>query len=201
MPPTENNRQGNQRILSVRNSAVEAENKSRNIKAAMQPSSRSLHPRTLMVMLGGNPSTQMDGLGSSFQSEGSNSMVVEGMGGFTLASSEAVYEDPGEYAPMGFMESREGFKSTSNAIQQWEGAGFTTVSNMKEVRYPEPQNVPFSQSADLSYLNHGTRKDSGWYTRLCFYEKWLIHIPQGTHESAAILKNDIKTAKEVMRDI
>ena len=43
----------------------------------------------------GKPLTQMAGLGSSFQSEESNSVVAEAMEEYVLASAEAVYEDPG----------------------------------------------------------------------------------------------------------
>ena len=38
-PPTENNHQGNQRLVLVRNAAVKAEKKIRTIKAAVQPES------------------------------------------------------------------------------------------------------------------------------------------------------------------
>ena len=57
-----------------------------------------------MGMLGGDPSTQMAGLGIIFQSEESNSMVAEAMEEYLLASAELAYEDPGEQAPIGFME-------------------------------------------------------------------------------------------------
>ena len=63
----------------VINAAVEAENKTRTIKAAVQPASGIQNPRTLMVMLGGNPSTKMAGLVSSFQYEERNSMLEEAM--------------------------------------------------------------------------------------------------------------------------
>ena len=52
------------------------------------------------------------------------------------------------------------FKSTPNGIQQWEGAGVPRVSNMEEVRYPEPQGVQLLQRVDIRYTNRVTRKDS-----------------------------------------
>ena len=51
------------------------------------------------------------------------------------------------------------FKSTPNTIHQWEVAGVPKVSNMEEVRHLQPQHVPCSKSAGLSYPNHGTRRD------------------------------------------
>ena len=66
-PPTEKNHQGNQRNVLVRNAAVEAEKKTRTIKATVQPASGSNHSRTFTGTLGVNPSTQMAGLGSIFQ--------------------------------------------------------------------------------------------------------------------------------------
>ena len=66
---TENNIQGNQRFLLVMNAAVEAEKKTRTIKAALQPESRIYHTKTLLEMLKGNPSTQMYGLGISYKYE------------------------------------------------------------------------------------------------------------------------------------
>ena len=55
-PPTENNHQGNQRRLVVRNLAVEAENNTRTIKASVQPARGISHPKTFMGMIAGNPS-------------------------------------------------------------------------------------------------------------------------------------------------
>ena len=52
------------------------------------------------------------------------------------------------------------FNSTPNTIHQWEGAGVPSVSNMEEVRHPQPQRVPRSQRAELSYTNRGMKKDS-----------------------------------------
>ena len=66
MPPTENNHQGNQTLLLVRNAAVEAEKNIKTIKAAVKPASRSHHPKTFIRMLTGNHSTKMSGLGSRF---------------------------------------------------------------------------------------------------------------------------------------
>ena len=54
-------------------------------------------------MLAGNPSTQMSGLFSSFQSEESNSIVAEAMEGYALASAEANYEDPVEQSSIVFV--------------------------------------------------------------------------------------------------
>ena len=76
-PPTENNHQGNQRLVLVRNAAVEVEKKIGRIKAAVQLVSGSRHPKKIMRILAGNPSIQMSGLGSSFQYEESNSMIAE----------------------------------------------------------------------------------------------------------------------------
>ena len=55
----------------------------------MQPERGSRYPETFVGMLAGKPSTQMSGLGSSFQSEESNSMVTETMEEYSLASTEA----------------------------------------------------------------------------------------------------------------
>ena len=63
----------------VRNAAVKAEKKIRTIKAAVQPASSILHPKTFMGVLAGNPPTQMAGLGGSFQYEERKSMVAESM--------------------------------------------------------------------------------------------------------------------------
>ena len=78
-PPTENNHQGKQRFLLVINAAVEEEKKIRIIKAAVKTASRNRHPKIFTGMIAGNPSTQIDGLGGSFQYEESNSMVSESM--------------------------------------------------------------------------------------------------------------------------
>ena len=75
-PPSENNHQGNQRLLLDRNAAVEAENKTRTIKPSVKPESGVCHYKTFTGMIGGNPSAQMYGLGSIFQSEEINYMVA-----------------------------------------------------------------------------------------------------------------------------
>ena len=49
-----------------------------------------------MVMLAGNPSTQMAGLSSSFKYQESNSVLAEEMEKYALASAEVAYEDTGE---------------------------------------------------------------------------------------------------------
>ena len=79
----------------VRNAAVESENKTRTIKAAVKPASGSCHPKKIMGMIGVNPSTQMALLGSSFQLEERNYMIAEAMEEYALASSEAASEDLG----------------------------------------------------------------------------------------------------------
>ena len=109
MPPTENNHHGNQRLLLILNAAVEAEKNIRRIKAAVQPVSGSLNPKTFVGMLVGNPSTKMAGGGSIFQYEESNCMLSESMEEYALASIEADYEDPGEQATTGFMAVGGGF--------------------------------------------------------------------------------------------
>ena len=76
---------------------------------AVQTASGSLNPKKITVILAGNPSTQMDGSGSSFKYEESNSMEAEAMEEYALASAEADYEDPGEQAQMGFMAAGGGF--------------------------------------------------------------------------------------------
>ena len=48
--PTKTNYQGNQRLLQVRNAALEAEKKTTTIKSAVQTSGGSLHHMTLMSM-------------------------------------------------------------------------------------------------------------------------------------------------------
>ena len=95
-PPIENNFQGNQRLLLIRNAEVKSEKNTRTIKASVQPSSGILHNKKYIGMLGGNPSTQIAGLGIIFEYEESNSMVSEAMEEYALASAEADYEDPGE---------------------------------------------------------------------------------------------------------
>ena len=78
----------------VRNAAVEAEKNITTIKSSVKPESGSFHPRTFMGVLGGSPSIQIAVLVSIFQYEYNNSMSVETLGGYLLASSEAAYEDP-----------------------------------------------------------------------------------------------------------
>ena len=63
----------------VRNAAVEAEKEIKTIKLAVKAASGSRHPKTFRVIIGGNPSTQMAGLGSTFQYEEVNSMETEAM--------------------------------------------------------------------------------------------------------------------------
>ena len=103
----------------ARNASVEAEKKTITIKSAVQPEIESRHPKTIMGMLAENPSTQMDGLGTSFQSEESNCMVAEVMEEYALASSEDAYEDLGEQAQMRFMAEGGGFHD-GNVSHYWD---------------------------------------------------------------------------------
>ena len=80
----------------VRNATVKSEKKTTTIKVAVQTASGSLNPKKITVILVGNPSTQMDGSGSSFKYEESNSMEAEAMEEYALASAEADYEDQGK---------------------------------------------------------------------------------------------------------
>ena len=61
------------------------------IEAAVQTASGSRHPKTFMVTIAGNPSTQMSVLGSSFKYKESKSVVAEAMEEYILASAEAAY--------------------------------------------------------------------------------------------------------------
>ena len=103
--PTETNHQGNQRLLLVRNAALEAEKNTRTIKSAIQPAGGSFHHWTFTSMPGGIPSIKTADLSSSFQSEENNSTETETMEEYALASAGSDYENPGEQEPMGFMES------------------------------------------------------------------------------------------------
>ena len=126
-PPTETNHQGNQMFFLVRNAAVEAENKTRTIKALVQPESRIHHTITLIGMLGGKPSINMAGLGIIFKSMDNNSMVSEALGEYVLASAEASYEDTGKHAPIVFMESVE---------EHHEYVNFTHWLDHKTLHFP-----------------------------------------------------------------
>ena len=53
----------------VRNTALDVEKMIKIIKAAVQPAGGSRHTKIFMGMLGGKPSTQIDVLGSIFQSD------------------------------------------------------------------------------------------------------------------------------------
>ena len=90
----------------VRDESVESEKKIITIKAALKPEILIRHPKTFMRVLGGNPSTQMSGLGSSFQYEESNSMVAEAMYQYVLAYAESAYEYPGETSVNGINGGR-----------------------------------------------------------------------------------------------
>ena len=67
---TETNHQGKQRLILVRNTAVELWKNIISIKESVQPTGVSLHHRKLMIMHRGIPSIKTAGLISSFQSEG-----------------------------------------------------------------------------------------------------------------------------------
>ena len=54
-PPTENNYQGNQRIILVSIAAVESEKKIRTIEASVKPASGSRYNKIFMGMPAGNP--------------------------------------------------------------------------------------------------------------------------------------------------
>ena len=84
---------------------MEAENKIRTIKAAVQPVGGGLHQMTFLSIPGVIPSIKTAGLRSSFQSEENNSMVSETMENYSLDFSEADYENPGEQTQMVFMAS------------------------------------------------------------------------------------------------
>ena len=71
----------------------------------MKLASGRRHPKTCMVMLVRNPSTQMAGLSSSFKYQERNSVVAEEMAKYALASAEVAYGYLGEQASMRFMAS------------------------------------------------------------------------------------------------
>ena len=71
-----------------------------------------------MGTLGGNPSTQMAGLESSFQSEENNSMLAEEIKEYALASAEEDYKEPGKHATMVFMYSGGEFHDGNDS--HWE---------------------------------------------------------------------------------
>ena len=93
--PTETNHQGNQRLLLIRNAAVEAENNIRIMKSAVKPAGGILHQSKFMIMPGVIPSIKKANLSSSFKYEENNSMVAEKMEDYALASAEAAYKNPG----------------------------------------------------------------------------------------------------------
>ena len=74
-PLTGINHQRNERIIFVRNTAAEAENKIRIIKAVVQPVSYGCYPSTLMGILGLNRSIHMYRLGGRFQARYNNSIM------------------------------------------------------------------------------------------------------------------------------
>ena len=103
----------------VRNAAVEAGNNIGTIKVSVQPESGIRHPKTFIGMLAGNPSSKMSRLGIRFHFEESNYMIAEAMEEYSLASTEASYEDPMEQAPMIFMAERRGFHD-GNVSHWWD---------------------------------------------------------------------------------
>ena len=56
-----------------------------------------------MSMPGRSPSIKTSGSSRIFQSEENNSMLVETIEEYALASAEAAYVNPGEQEPMEFM--------------------------------------------------------------------------------------------------
>ena len=88
----------------ARNVVAEAEKKIIAIKS-VQPARESHNPSIFMVMIGGNPSIQMAGYGSRFQTPDNNYMLAEALEEYELASEDSAYEDPGQEAPIGFMAS------------------------------------------------------------------------------------------------
>ena len=103
--PIETNHKGNQRLILFINAAVESEKKTITIKAAVQSEGVFLYHRTFVRIPGGITSIKTAGLSIIFKYEGKNSILVETMGYYALASAEAAYENPVEQAPMGFMAS------------------------------------------------------------------------------------------------
>ena len=89
------NHQGNQRLLLVRNAAVEADKKIITIKSAVQSSGGSLHHKTFVSMPGGSPLIKMAGLISSFKYEEKISVAAETMEEYSLDSEEEAYENLG----------------------------------------------------------------------------------------------------------
>ena len=65
----------------------------------MQPERGIRHTRTLMDMLGGNPSIYMSVLGNSFQYTENNSLETEALDEYAIASPETAYEDLGQQEP------------------------------------------------------------------------------------------------------
>ena len=113
-PPTETNNHGNQRLLLVRNAAVESENKKITIKAEVQPASVICHTSKLTGMLGGNTSTHMAGSRIKFQDGYKNSMLAVALDEYALTSAEEAYENRGQQEPMGFMASGGEFHESRN---------------------------------------------------------------------------------------
>ena len=63
--------------------------------------------------------------------------------------------------------AKQSIQNHPQKIQQWEGESVPRVSNMEEVRHPQPQHVPCLQSTGFSYTDSGTRKESVLYIRHC----------------------------------
>ena len=113
-----------------------------------------------MGIICGNPSTQMDGLVSSFQSKESNSMLAEEMDQFALTSTEAAYEDPGEQAPMVFMVSGWGFHD-GNASQWWDNKNpsFTRQTCLENTNWE-------TVAVHMSVAKYAIRKTGGRFNAL-----------------------------------
>ena len=103
--PIETNHQINQRVVLVRNAAVEAEKKIRTIKGLLQPEGGNLHHRTFTSIPGVRTSIKTAGFSSIFEAAINNSMVAETMEEYVIASTEVAYKNPVEQAPDGFMAS------------------------------------------------------------------------------------------------
>ena len=74
--PMKTNHYEKQRILLVRNSALEAENKIRTIKSTVQPASECHHPSVFVGMRWRKPLNKMSVLGSIFPYEENNYIVL-----------------------------------------------------------------------------------------------------------------------------
>ena len=79
IPPAIISHQINQRLLLVMNMLVGGEKNTKTTKSAVHPEGGSRNPRLFMGIIGRSSSTQMAGLGGSFQYGDSNFMVAESL--------------------------------------------------------------------------------------------------------------------------